>query len=154
MKRAWYWAVDGTVSAGAHPARDASSIIRQTGATLFVDLTEPRERLHDYAPTLPRGVDALRIPIRDLGVPNDQQIAEALTAIRSTDVAYVHCRMGIGRTGTIIACYLIDEGMSMTDALASIASSRRRVSTARYPSPEMPEQMDLVQRFARQRGRA
>ena len=39
---------------------------------------------------------------------------------------YIHCVGGVGRTGTIVACYIYFMGMSAEDALAE---TRRRFAT-------------------------
>ena len=33
---------------------------------------------------------------------------------------YLHCRGGIGRTGTVLGCYLVRQGQTAEEALASI----------------------------------
>jgi atypical dual specificity phosphatase len=40
--------------------------------------------------------------------------------ILAGEVIAVHCRAGLGRTGTVLACYLIFEGASALDALESV----------------------------------
>ena len=36
----------------------------------------------------------------------------------------VHCMAGRGRTGTMIACYLVSQGMSAEDAIAEVRRAR------------------------------
>src|SRR6185295_7876536 len=59
---------------------------------------------------------------------------------------YVHCRAGIGRTGTVIACHLIEQGLSGADALARLNElwqTSDRSDT--WPSiPETDAQRDFV----------
>ncbi|MGI5819927.1 MAG: dual specificity protein phosphatase family protein [Armatimonadota bacterium] len=36
----------------------------------------------------------------------------------------VHCLAGLGRTGTLIACYLVTRGLSAEDAIAQVRRAR------------------------------
>jgi hypothetical protein len=46
-----------------------------------------------------------------------REIADALAAGKNI---YVHCRAGIGRTGTTVGCYLVEQGLSGEAALAEL----------------------------------
>ena len=54
----------------------------------------------------------------------------------------VHCAAGLGRTGTIIACWFAHEKMSGRDAIA-------RIRRLRPGSVETDEQADAIMEFAR-----
>ena len=58
-------------------------------------------------------------------------------SLAAGEVVYVHCLAGIGRTGTVIGCYLVRHGLSGEEALA-------RVEALRGAGPETPEQRELV----------
>jgi len=47
------------------------------------------------------------IPIEDFSAPSIDQLCEAVEFIESVDSVVVHCSGGNGRTGTILAAYLI-----------------------------------------------
>jgi atypical dual specificity phosphatase len=53
----------------------------------------------------------------------------------------VHCAGGLGRTGTVLAAYLVHRGRSAEEAIAEI---RRQ----RPGSVETPAQADAVRQFA------
>jgi len=105
---------------------------RQTHATLVLTTASspPLETLH--------------IPIRDFTAPTPEQLATAvawidqqLEAGRST---FVHCGGGRGRTGTVLAGWLIAHGRSTEEAVAEV----RRVC---HHAVETRGQWRALQRF-------
>jgi len=131
-----YWVVPGRLLAGEYPAShsraDSMERLRRllgAGVTYFIDLTEPGE-LAPYDTMLPTGKGAsgryvmyARKPIRDHSVPEAPELmAEILEyverALEQGHIVYVHCRAGIGRTGTVMGCYL-------SQALAREAAGQR-----------------------------
>ena len=64
------------------------------------------------------------------------------------DAAYVHCWGGVGRTGTVIGCWLVRHGLDQGDPIARIAELRASIAGAR-PSPETPAQVALVRGWRR-----
>lgn len=70
------------------------------------------------------GVEVLRYPIPDGQPPTGvDQLTAILDAIREGrlhgDVA-VACMGGVGRTGTVVACALVDTGLSADDAIRAV----------------------------------
>ncbi|HVN60755.1 MAG TPA: dual specificity protein phosphatase family protein [Gaiellaceae bacterium] len=116
-----YWVEPGRLLAGAYPHEAAP--FRKAGVTAFLDLTEGEFGIPDR--TCPSRETMARILDR---------IDELLQA---GEVVYVHCYAGIGRTGTVVGCWLVRRGMSGPDALAAV--ERRRGAP-----PETPEQQRLV----------
>ena len=80
-------------------------------------------------------------------------MAEILDEIDSLlgrgEVVYVHCWGGVGRTGTVVACHLIDKGMSPDEALRDIAERRRALKRGHRLSPETTEQEEFVRKWSR-----
>jgi protein-tyrosine phosphatase len=128
-----------------------------------VDLTEAGE-LTPYDEWLAdeaalRGVTVRyhRKPIVDLDVPTVSRMREILTEIHRAVVenapVYVHCWGGIGRTGTVVGCWLVEQGHTGESALAELDVLRDIVATRRRPSPEMPDQLEFVRAWGTGRRR-
>lgn len=165
-----YWVIPGRLLAGEYPAHadEAQAIrklarFRQAGVTLFFDLTEAGEyKLRPYAPLLPKvwEGDAVarhqRFPIRDMGTPDADQMAaiqEQLAGyLAAGEVVYVHCFGGIGRTGTVVGCYLVEQGMGGDEALAQIAAWRQGTPDGWRRSPETEMQRAMIQQWRRSSG--
>jgi protein-tyrosine phosphatase len=63
---------------------------------------------------------------------------------------YVHCWGGIGRTGTVVGCWLMRHGLDEGDPVGRIARLRRDMEDAR-PSPETPAQRAMITSWKRGR---
>ena len=61
-----------------------------------------------------------------MGTPTEGQLIRILDDIddarASGGTAYVHCWGGVGRTGTVIGCWLVRHGLDRGDAVATIAA--------------------------------
>jgi protein-tyrosine phosphatase len=163
-----YWVEPGHLLAGEFPAplSDAEARPRlraliQAGIRTFIDLTEAHE-LREYRSLAQEESDALHrgVPVRhrrmsipDGGVPSREHLAQIIDAIDESiaegSPVYVHCWGGIGRTGTIVACWLVNRGVPAGDALAQIARWRAHTPDACRRSPETDEQVRLVLEFGR-----
>ncbi|MBI2806363.1 MAG: dual specificity protein phosphatase family protein [Planctomycetes bacterium] len=119
--------------------------LREQGIQLVICLTEdapPRTWINDA------GLFSMHIPIEDLHPPTQNQIDVCMGGIDKANKkglgVGLHCLAGMGRTGTMLACWLVVQGMSARDAIA-------RVRRLRPGSIETPEQADAVAEFARRR---
>lgn len=153
-----YWVEPGRVLAGEYPgavdpreARRRIDLLVDHGIRTFVDLTSPADGLAPYDETVAaiaaaRGLDVVRTahPIPDLGVVDHPDYDAILATIDASAGAYVHCWGGIGRTGTVVGCWLAARGRSGTAALAEIETLRRGTRKDRQPSPETDIQRRIV----------
>lgn len=158
-----YWVVEARLLAGEYPGQPESpegrrriAFLLDCGFDYFLDLTEPGE-LATYGPLVAsRGARHHRISLVDMTVPSDAgQMAAILDAL---DLAldagrriYLHCRGGVGRTGTVVGCYLVRHGMSGTQALDQIAAWWRTTAKRNfYPqSPQTEAQIAFVRNWER-----
>lgn len=71
----------------------------------------------------------LREPIPDWGTPTHNQLATIYgfidAAIRGGDKIAVACGWGEGRTGTVLTCYLVRQGMTPFSALRTMLQKQR-----------------------------
>ena len=99
-------------------------------------------------------VSCRRFPVPDLGVTDVATMGRILDAIdASIEVGmpvYVHCWGGIGRTGTVVGCFLIRHGMADgKTAIERIHHLRYTDAERRRPSPETRAQVALVESWGR-----
>ncbi len=102
-----------------------------------------------------RNVEWVRHPIVDVSVPRSPgEMAGILDAIDSALAqgrnVYLHCWGGVGRTGTVVGCWLVRHGRTGNEALAELGELWRGVEKSRYRpvSPETREQREYVRQWA------
>ena len=70
------------------------------------------------------GFNVFYLPLPDEGAPDIEHLEEALGWIESCIAeemkVLIHCRYGIGRTGTVVMAYLFKKGLSLRQALNEI----------------------------------
>lgn len=165
-----YWLWTGRVLAGEHPGllgtealAERLAALAEAGITHFVDLTSPHDPVPTYQPlpltlSMPEAAtlhpaQRLSHPITDFGVPSVPGMQAILndiqTALDQGGKVYLHCRAGIGRTGTVAATWLVSQGLSPQQALELLAQKWRVVDKhAQEPhSPETEAQREFVLRW-------
>ena len=125
------------------------------GVTLYVDLTHPADCLEPYDRLIAPPAARIAHPIVDLGtttIPHMTRILDDVdAALDAGGSVYVHCWGGIGRTGTVVGCWLMRHGLDDGDAIARIAHLRRDVSDAFVASPQTAAQRAMVTAWKRGR---
>ena len=142
----FYW-IDRPLLAGmARPeSEDDLEWLRQQGIDVLLSLTEEPPR-HDWVEDA--GILVFHVPIEDMEAPTQEQLQRCVSALAKANASNmgvaVHCGAGLGRTGAVLAAYLVHKGMAAREAIA-------RVRRLRPGSIETDEQAQAVVEFARNR---
>jgi atypical dual specificity phosphatase len=138
------WLIEGRLAGTSRPrTHGAFGMLRSLGVTALLNLSE--HPLPDVALTH-FGFQAIGVPIADFTAPTTNQVQQAVSAIeRYLNMGHavaVTCGAGLGRTGTMLACYLVWQGAPAEQAIASVRARRPG-------SIETPEQEAAVAAYAR-----
>ena len=111
--RRYDWIIEGKLAASSYPRDDEHlRALHAAGVRALVTLHE-RPVDQDKLDTL--GIAAQHYPVPDFAAPSLDQIKAAVAFIERKLAAgegvAVHCAAGLGRTGTVIACYLVHDGL-------------------------------------------
>ena len=152
---------NGIIYAGEYPGDKSDELARQKieqmhhfGIRHFIDLTEEGE-LRPYSHLLPAGTTYTRFPIADCGAPKSIESVQSLLLRieelkKMNGYVYVHCWGGVGRTGTIVACYL-SQNWGEPDLNLVLDALRKNFSempkSAYKKTPETKEQIDFIKQF-------
>ena len=164
-----YWVVPGRFAAGEYPGarnrHEAAARLRtllRAGINHFIDLTGPPDRLEPYERIAQEQAQAEGTtvwrehhPIPDMSIPRrDREMTAILDAIDDAmargRTVYVHCWGGIGRTGTVVGCWLVRQGLTGDEALAQLAERWQQVEK-RWLHPQSPQtrtQRNYVRRWS------
>ena len=129
----------------AYPRTErALAALSARGVRLLVNL---HERPHDPARLGRYGLREVHLPVKDFAAPSPGQVECSVGALQKAltagESAAVHCGGGLGRTGTVLACYLLasGEGLGAEDVI-------ERVRALRPGSVEPPAQLAAVRAWA------
>lgn len=164
-----YWVVKAKLLAGPYPGSlDSAGMGRRLrgllkcGVRHVIDLTEGHEVFYYsrgiayYDDDLARisrelGLDVkiAHFPVVDMDVPSRRIMRTILDDIDGALIrgfpAYIHCWGGLGRTGTVVGCYLARHNLALGEkALEKIIELRQNNVFADYPSPQNSLQRDMV----------
>lgn len=164
-----YWVVPQKLLAGVYPGAAEANAHRQKirqllagGVRVFLSLMEADETNHEgkhFNPyereVLAQDPDAkcVRFPIVDCNIPTRATMTEILDAIDSYhengQAVYVHCWGGVGRTGTVVACWLLRKGIAMPDNVFEVLQELRQHDQERRfrRSPETDIQWQFVREW-------
>lgn len=158
-----YWVEPGKFLAGEYPRRAREENLSQakidalvnSGVRTFIDLTTDADPLEPYAHLLARhhalDVTHHRFPIPDVSTPVSVEQTRAILDTIDAEMAagrpvYVHCWGGVGRTGTIVGCWLARHGEAGEAALTRLRELWQACpKSARRQSPETAAQERYIE---------
>ncbi|MFO8051125.1 MAG: dual specificity protein phosphatase family protein [Thermoplasmatota archaeon] len=91
------------------------------------------------------GIRHEHFPVVDMSVPSEEDVLRILGSIDEEQGAImVHCAAGMGRTGTIMALYLVEKGMEPSRAISFVRQKR-------YGSIQTTAQENIIYHWGRRK---
>lgn len=113
--------VDGRLWRGAAPSSAGYRALAAAGVDTVVDLRAEDDLDVDEALLADLGLRRVAIPIRDGQTPAAGEVARFLAAVGDGRLVFVHCGAGVGRTGSMVAAYLVATGQA--DGLSALRAN-------------------------------
>jgi protein-tyrosine phosphatase len=163
-----YWVVPELLLAGPYPGsldpaehQKKIQTILNVGIRTFINLMHDDEKDHENRPFVPYdnliqkycpNANFMRFPITDLSVPTVAEMTTILNSIDSSldngNPVYVHCWGGVGRTGTVVGCWLLRHGLATPENYIDVMFSLRRHD--RESGKRMSPETGIQQHFVRE----
>jgi atypical dual specificity phosphatase len=147
MLRNYSYVIDNVLAGCAQPGEyyNFADDLKQASKDGVLALISLTEYSLDQAVIEQSGLRYLHLPIIDFSAPQIAQIKQFAQFVDKTrsggGASLVHCHAGIGRTGTMLAAYLVHTGMPAKEAL-------RCVRTQRPGSLETQDQENIIFEYA------
>lgn len=136
------WVIPDRLAKAPRPNPDDLAAWKQAGITSVVNLLEEWHAAVVQAEKK-QGFNVLFAPMPDFGSCSIVQLHRAVqwidAEVEAGKKVVVHCYAGIGRTGTVLAAYLMYKGKSVEDALTDVG----RV----FAGPQSDAQFDLISEY-------
>ena len=131
------WLIDGKLAGSAIPtSKDEIKWVQEQGVKSIITIRE-----EPLANEWIKDVNYLHIMSNDMGVPEFDDLIHAVDFIHrritNNEPVLVHCLAGIGRTGTILACYLVKYQNTSAEEAIQMVREQRPGSIQSYPQEEI-----------------
>ncbi|MEM4406428.1 MAG: dual specificity protein phosphatase family protein [Candidatus Methanomethylicaceae archaeon] len=142
------WVEDAAIAGCRGPKTDADlRFLASVGIAALVRLAHEDETGISASDVQSYGIEDFYEPVKDFTPPSQEQIDRVIKFLNCTvmngKAVAVSCGAGYGRTGTILACYLVSKGLPPEEAI-------QKLITVRPCSCEIlkvPGQRDAVYKF-------
>jgi protein-tyrosine phosphatase/Fe-S-cluster containining protein len=125
------WIIPKLAVGHAPMSYDDLEALKQLGIDAILNLCGEYCDLHDIENDY--GFEVYYLPIPDESIPDTQNLERALAwldeSIYLGKNVLVHCRFGIGRTGTLVTAYLMRRGLGLKSAAKLLKQTRANPST-------------------------
>ena len=123
------WLIEGEVSGHSAPLKDSDlAFLKAKGVGTLVRLAEASKVRVTPSQLEKHGFWDLHEPVRDFTAPTQSQIDKIITFMKDSvskgRPVGVSCGAGIGRTGTILACYLVNNSFTPEGAMNEVKQKR------------------------------